>query len=151
MNATATWSAWIARGRKLVIVGVAVILAFVIAACGDSFSDEAQQNDDGDVTVTVDWENPDDGFVFTIGMDTHSVDLDGYDLSELAILILDDQLEVYPDLWDAPRGGHHRSGSLQFSDTAADGTIVDLGRVRSVELVVQDVAGVPERSFKWTQ
>ena len=83
-------------------------------------------------------------------MDTHSVDLDGYDLSELAVLFLDDELEVHPDAWNAPDGGHHRSGTLQFSDVTADGTIVDLERVRSVELVVQDVAGVPKRSFKWT-
>jgi hypothetical protein len=136
--------------RYLVSIVVVVSILLVIAACSDSSSGDALQNDDGAVTMTIDWGGPADGLIFTIGMDTHSVDLDGYDLSELAVLILDDELEVRPVAWDAPSGGHHRNGTLQFSESAVDGTRVDIGQVRSVELVVQDVAGVPKRSFKWT-
>jgi hypothetical protein len=130
-------------------ISALVILSLIIAACDDSFSDDAIQNDDGNVTITVDWNGPDDGFVFNIAMDTHSVDLDGYDLSELAVLILDGELEVRPRGWDAPSGGHHRKGTLRFPDVSVDGTPIEVSRVRSVQLIVKDVAGVPERSFTW--
>ena len=57
--------------------------------------------------------------VFAVAMDTHSVDLDGYDLSTLVVLQTGDGRETMPVSWDAPKGGHHRKGKLVFSDNAA--------------------------------
>ena len=79
---------------------------------------------------------------FEVVMDTHSVDLDGYDLSRLAVLRVDGGKEVPPSAWSAPKGGHHREGTLAFPAIAPGS--------KSVVLIIKDVAAVAERSFTWT-
>ncbi len=101
----------------------------------------------GPVSVDVMWLGPSDGSVFSVGMNTHSVDLDGYDLSQLAVLRTAQGLEVKPTGWEAPRGGHHRSGSLIFLTVLEDGTPVDL--TGGFVVVIRDVGGVAERTFAW--
>ena len=82
-------------------------------------------------------------------MDTHSVDLDGYDLKKLVVLRADGGMEVRPSAWDAPKGGHHREVTLTFPKRTSDGSRV-IGRdTRRIRLVIRDVAGVTERSFEW--
>lgn len=83
-------------------------------------------------------------------MDTHSVDLDTYDFRQLALLYNDQGQEVQPNRWDAPEGGHHREGTLSFPTEAADGSEVIRPDTHKIELVIRDVAGVPERRFEWT-
>ena len=81
-------------------------------------------------------------------MDTHAVDLDGFDLKQLAVLRVDGR-EIQPAGWDAPKGGHHRSGTLSFPATGSDGRPLITADTRSIELLIRDVAGVPERVFVW--
>jgi len=110
-----------------------------------------QRNSGGSVTVDATWQNPTAGgpLLFTLTMDTHSVDLDGYDLSKLAVLRNDQGQEVMAQSWDAPPGGHHRSGTLSFplSDNAAKRVLSPT--TKSLELVIRDVAGVKERVLTW--
>jgi hypothetical protein len=110
-----------------------------------------QTSEAGQVTIAVTWEGPGAGPVFDVVMDTHVVDLDGVDLRQLAVLRTADGREVRPAIWDAPKGGHHRRGTLTFPATAPDGSQVLDSGPRDLELIVRDVAGVPERSFRWTQ
>ena len=107
-----------------------------------------QTNEGGQVTVKATWNGVSTGPVFAIVMDTHAVDLDGFDLKQLAVLRLDGR-EVQPSGWDAPKGGHHRSGTLSFPATGSDGRPLITANTRTVELVIRDVAGVPERVFVW--
>ena len=137
-------------GRTLVLIGLMAVVSILFTACSNPLSDDALQNDDGNVTVTVDWTGPENGFVFDIALDTHSVDLDGYDLSDLAILLLDNEIELRPETWDAGGGGHHRNGTLSFPARGDDGTAMEVEDLQTIELIVQDVAGIPERSFTWT-
>lgn len=105
---------------------------------------QTQSNDEQAVTVEVTPLNlPQGGSTldFEVVFDTHSVDL-GFDPVALSLL-RDGAGREYPALkWqgDGP-GGHHRSGTLQFKvpDQAGD----------AVEVVIRDVAGVPERVFRW--
>ncbi len=83
-------------------------------------------------------------------MDTHVVNLDGYDLKQLAVLRTDQGQEIQPVSWNAPTGGHHRSGTLTFPATLADGTPLIGSNTRNIELVIRNVGGVPERTLKWT-
>jgi hypothetical protein len=108
-----------------------------------------QTNTGGQVTVAVTWAGASGGPVFTIAMDTHSVPLDGYDLRQLAVLRTGQGVEVTPSGWDAPAGGHHRKGTLTFPTTTGDGQPVFTAATREVVLVIRDVAGVPERTFRW--
>lgn len=79
---------------------------------------------------------------FRIEMTTHMRDLDVYRFEEIARLR--DATGKEPPPLAVERvmgGGHHRSAVLRFPT---------LGReVSAVEVVVRDVAGIPERVFRW--
>ena len=77
------------------------------------------------------------------------MDLDRYDLLQLAVLRTPSGAEVQPIGWDAPLGGHHRAGTLSFPTVDADGNPVIDAATRSLELAIRDVAGIPERLFRW--
>jgi hypothetical protein len=105
-----------------------------------------QVRDGGQVSLAVTWRGPEAGAVFLVAMDTHSVDLDSLDLAQLATLKTPAG-ELSPTGWEAPKGGHHRAGTLTFAATTADGRPTIGGG--PIELLIRDVAGVPERSFQW--
>lgn len=111
-------------------------------------SDQARISEGGQVTVKGIWPGPAAGLVFTIVMDTHAVDLDGYDLAQLAVLRVDGGPDLAPVRWDAPAGGHHREGTLTFPTEQGGKPVID-AQTRMIELIVRDVAGVPERVFTW--
>lgn len=152
------------RRRVLARLGLVIVLALALAACDSSdvvgsagntrpqASAPAltQVSEGGQVSVEVTWLGPAAGPVFEVAMNTHSVDLDGYDLAKLAVLRTDKGQEVRPSRWDAPAGGHHRRGTLAFPDKAPDGGPLIGPNTAWIELVIRDVAGVPERVFRWT-
>lgn len=78
---------------------------------------------------------------FQIAFNTHSVDL-SFDVTKTVILV-DDKGNNYTDSsWDgAGPGGHHRDGFLSFNTPLKD--------TKYIELIIKDVAGVPERKFRW--
>lgn len=133
-----------------------IVAAGVVAGCGaQAPADTAsvpggrsvggeQVSDEGGVTVKVTWAGPDSGASFEVAMDTHSVDLDGLDLRD-AVLRNDrgDQLSAEP--WTAPKGGHHREGTLSFGGDVR----AVLDRASWIEVVLRGVAGVPERVLRW--
>jgi manganese oxidase len=104
----------------------------------------------GAVTVKVTplniYESDADTLEFTVVLDTHSVDLD-VDLAAMALLRTADR-EIAASTWDAPAGGHHVEGRLTFPavDEAGDRL---LDGAQEVTLVIQGLAGVPERAFTW--
>ena len=78
---------------------------------------------------------------FEISLDTHSVDLDSYDLKALSSL-RDDAGKVYqPTKVENKGSGHHRQLVLVFPKPAPGN--------KRLELVIKDIAGVKERSFVW--
>ena len=145
------------RARRMaVIVASLLAAALVLAACGairrdptPAGSGATQRSEGGQVTVDVTWGGKETGPVFRVVMDTHAVDLDGYDLRQLAVLRVADGQEVRPSGWDAPKGGHHREGALTFPATFADGSPTLGPSTGTVELVIRDVAGVPARTYRW--
>lgn len=116
------------------------------------FNRAPQKSETGSVTIEVTWGATGTAApTFAVSLDTHSVDLDGYDLRQLALLRTDQGIEAHATGWDAPKGGHHRPGTLIFPEVAAGGRPLVGPETRRVELLVHDVAGVPERSFLWTR
>ncbi|MEO8287075.1 MAG: hypothetical protein ABI670_11645 [Chloroflexota bacterium] len=112
-------------------------------------SEPDQVNTEGEVTLRVTWRGPEAGPVFDVAMDTHSVNLDPYDLSQMVVLHTNDGRESAVLKWDAAEGGHHRNGNLVFSDLALDGKPFVTADTRSIELVIYDLSGVSTRSFTW--
>ncbi len=150
------------RKTRQAVVGLVAVLATAllggssrvgaqpVTGQSPTVSAEATQTSEaGQVTVRVTWNGPASGLGFQVAMDTHSVDLDGYDLGKLSVLRADTGAEVRPAAWDAPPGGHHREGRLVFPDRTADGTDVLGPGAKALTLVIRDVA-VPERVFRWT-
>lgn len=101
-----------------------------------------QRHEAGAVTVAASWITG--ATSARVALDTHSVDLDGFDLKTLARVRLDGGAWVAPSSWDAPSGGHHRSGTLAF-DTL-DAQAISLARV--IELEIRDV-GAPSHLLRW--
>lgn len=142
-----------ARGLAL-LTGVLLFAALLAVGC--SRSDDSKEpaspggkrsSEAGSVTVEFSWDGPDSGLAFKVAMDTHEVDLDGFDLMKLAVLRTDTGVEVAPTGWDAQKGGHHREGKLSFP-ASVDGRPILGETVRGMIIIVRDVAS-PERSFEW--
>ncbi len=105
-----------------------------------------QSNTGGAVTIDVEWVKTGDGsLIFNVSMNTHSVDLDRYDLGKLAVLRDSAGNEYHPVSWDSATGGHHRQGTLAFPVPDS----LSQGKARYVEMVIRDVAGIEERALKW--
>ena len=101
-----------------------------------------RRNDAGQVVVEI---TPitlsGDTWEFEVAFNTHSVNL-GFDVTEVSVLRCDQGQEYTPTVWEgADPGGHHRSGILKFA--ALDHS------TSFVQIVIQDVAKVPERVFRW--
>lgn len=102
-----------------------------------------QSHEAGSVKVAASWI---EGSLPTlrVTLDTHSVNLDGFDLKQLARLRIDGASWIAPTAWDAPAGGHHRSGALTFGSLDPQA----LASARVVELELRDVA-VPSHLLRW--
>jgi hypothetical protein len=83
--------------------------------------------------------------LFEVALETHSVDL-SMDLAALSTLTTDTGLTVQSDVWDAPRGGHHVSGTLSFPSSVEGKPILD--GASKLTLAIKDV-DAPERIFAW--
>lgn len=137
-------------------IALAIVIALAAAACAaprapatdasptePSRADRAeQQHESGAVTVVASWIS---GTASArVVMDTHSVDLDGSDLTELARVRVDGGPWVRATAWDAPKGGHHRAGTLTFSSLEPQA----LAAAQLIELEIRDV-GTPSHLLRW--
>jgi len=98
-------------------------------------------NDEGGVEVTATPILRKEGTLdFEISLETHSVELSN-DLTSDSVLIDEAGRTYSPSSWEGdPTGGHHRSGILRFNESLPGSKL---------NLVIKNVGGVPERSFKW--
>jgi hypothetical protein len=129
---------------KLLLAGL--LLSGVLGS-GESFGAAASQatrtDSGGGVTIKVTFvdSKTSNDLRFQVVLDTHSVNLDGYDLKTISVL-RDDAGNTYSRTAVENKGsGHHRETIVSFAKVAT-GT-------KRVELVVRDVAGVKERIFRW--
>ncbi len=105
-----------------------------------------QSNTGAMVTIDVEWLGLDDGLLlFSVALNTHSVDLDQYDLGELAVLRDDEGTEYHPTYWDSAPGGHHKQGILHFPSPDS----LSQGKAKYVEIVIRDIDNIKERILKW--
>lgn len=83
---------------------------------------------------------PDKFTVFRVTLDTHSVDLGGYDLLKISELVAGSK-RYAPLRWERiSDSSHHRSGALIFPK---------IDPPLPVELLIKTVAGIPVRRFQW--
>ncbi len=84
--------------------------------------------------------SPDKYTVFLVSMNTHSVDLAGYEMAKISELRVAGRTYA-PLRWESTSdNNHHRSGALIFPK-------VDVSQ--PAELVIKTIAGVPQRLYRW--
>lgn len=137
------------------------LLTLVLAACGTTattpgnaaapVANVSQTNEGGGVTITLTQLAQAPTITFAVSMDTHTVELDGYDMGQLATLRVDHGPAIPASGWDAPAGGHHREGTLTFPATTPDGRPVIANDAHTIEVIIRDIGGVPERVLQWTR
>jgi len=112
-------------------------------------SDLRRVNSEGPVEIAVVYLNPLDTagsseMSFEVRMNTHSVNLEAYDMAKLSTLRIDDGTELAALGWFEPGGGgHHISGILKFTGAPSPAA-------KLIRLIIREVGGVAERSFEWT-
>lgn len=127
------------------LITMFVVGSVMIAA--DSFgavaSNMTQSVAGGGVTAKVTYLNPKsaDDPTFQVVLDTHSVNLDAYDLKSSAVL-RDNLGKTYVPISVENKGsGHHREATISFSKLSPE--------AKRVEMVMKDIGGVKERTFTW--
>ncbi|MFH1909351.1 MAG: hypothetical protein ABIL11_18535 [Chloroflexota bacterium] len=118
----------------------------VTVSTGASLPTETVSDSQGAVIVEITPKNfTAETLDFNVSLNTHSVDL-SMDLSTLATLTTDTGVTVPASLWDAPRGGHHVEGTLQFPASVAGKSVLEGAKQITIKIVNLDV---PERVFTW--
>ncbi len=102
----------------------------------------ARTEEGGQVAVTL---TPLGGSRFSVALETHSVDLDGYDLAKLATLEDRGGNRVSPSSWEKSGSGHHVGGTLGFPASGEKGALDLKG---PVAVTLRSVGGV-DRTFRW--
>ena len=103
----------------------------------------SQENEGGNVTVTAQPEVLKIGQkpTFKLEFNTHSVDL-SFDIAKQSFLTDDKGNKLEESTWSgSPPGGHHREGTLTFN--------TPLTETKYIDLVITNVAEIPERKFEW--
>ncbi len=126
-----------------------VLMTFFIALVGVGSSHAAGESaltrthSGGGVTVKVTYLNPRGGEEarFDVALDTHSVNLDAYDLKALSVLRDGTGKDHKASRVENKGSGHHRQIIVVFPSPSP--------KAKTLELVIKDIGGVKERSFRW--
>lgn len=107
-----------------------------------------RMTDTGSVQVEVTFKAPQAAqpMVFEVAMNTHSVNLDGLEMTRLAKLSLQPGGTVVPLVWKAASegGGHHVSGTL-----TADADPALLKKAEKAVLELSGIGGEEIRRYEW--
>lgn len=100
-------------------------------------------NSGGGVTVAATYLNPGEAkeIRFKVALNTHSVDLDAYDLKALSLLRDETGKSYQPTRVEKEGSGHHIQVTLVFPKPSP--------APKRLELVIKGVAKVKERTFRW--
>ncbi len=136
----------------LSVVGAFLLLSAAVTL-GQEGETKTQQG--GGVTIAATYlglqkEGDREVIQIEVKMDTHSVDLDRYRMEALSVLRDDRGRTLHPLGWASPSGGgHHRAGVLLFPAVDPSGKPFITKESRYLELIIRNVAGVKERTFRW--
>jgi hypothetical protein len=116
-----------------------------ILGYGESFGATASHTtrtvSGGGVTVKVTFDpKTSNDLRFQVVLDTHSVNLDGYDLKAITVLRDETGKNYLPTEVENKGSGHHREATVIFPKVSS---------AKRLELVIKDVAGIKERTFLW--
>jgi len=79
---------------------------------------------------------------FKLTLNTHSVDLTGYDLGKISSIQFDEAEPVTGGVWDFTGSAHHFKGIMTFNYFVPDGT-------KRLRFVIKNLDDVKKRVFEW--
>ena len=121
-----------------------VSLAILAAAGAADGLGVTQTNSGGGVTVKVTYlAQTEHESKFSVVLDTHSVNLDSYELKPLSVMRDDRGLTMQATGAESKGSDHHREVVLTFPRPSLER--------KWLELVIKDIAGVKERTFRWNR
>ncbi|HEX9271951.1 MAG TPA: hypothetical protein VGA01_07035 [Candidatus Binatia bacterium] len=129
---------------KIVLAGLLLTAFF---GTGETFGAEASHttrtDSGGGVTVKVTYldSKTSNEVLFQVVLDTHSVNLDSYDLKTLTVLRDDTGKTYLPKEVENKGSGHHREATLIFPKLSSE--------AKRLEIAIKDVGGMKERTFNW--
>jgi len=133
------------RTPNILLMGL-ILAGFLGSAVsfGAAVPGGAQTGSGGGVTVKVSYlAQTEHEARFSVALDTHSVNLDAYDLKALSVLRDDTGMTLQPTGAENKGSGHHREIILTFPRPSLER--------KWLELVIKDIAGVKERTFRWNR
>jgi hypothetical protein len=131
-----------------VTANTVLFLIFVVGtASAVSKKNLKRTNDNGPVTISATYLNPVEktdnvSINFEVKLDTHSVDLDQYNLQDLSFIRFDNGTEQKSSGLSTKGSGHHIVYIVSFSAQVPEGT-------KNITLLIRNVGGVAERLFEW--
>jgi hypothetical protein len=131
---------------KIFSVLLAALFLTGLLGINESFdaaaTDATQTVSGGGVTAKVTYLNPksNDDPRFQVVLDTHSVNLDSYDLKAITVLRDDTGKSYVPTGVENKGTGHHRETTVSFPKISNE--------AKRLEILIKDVAGVKERTFR---
>jgi len=132
-----------------IIIALLILITAAISGClsgeesqiektASTVQDSSEKKVNSEAGVTITAVNLGDN-AFDIKLDTHSGSLD-YEMARISYIRDSKGNIIKPESWDGGIGGHHFEGTMKFPE---------FDDRAGFELVIQDVAGVKERVFKW--
>ncbi|MBI4573101.1 MAG: hypothetical protein HY713_07410 [candidate division NC10 bacterium] len=134
---------WLTVLSIVTVAGVIGLIGAVPVVWAGASSALSQQVAGGGVTVIATlMKAQGEATAIKLALETHSVNLDGFKWEAIATL-RDENGGTYPveAVEQASGGGHHRQAVLRFGKLSPE--------AKTIELIVKDVAGVKERTFRW--
>lgn len=125
----------------LVVLLLAVVILIIPNPATIEPVEWIEKSDDGQgaVTVTASPMATQGSMTVRLAINTHSVDISGFDVLGNTRLVMEDKILVPKNWQEVESSSHHMSGMLVFENP---------GRVK-MELVVKNLAGVGERRIEW--
>jgi hypothetical protein len=132
---------------KTLKVFFAGLLLTAFLGTGETFGAEASHatrtDSGGGVTVKITYldSKTSNEVRFQVVLDTHSVNLDSYDLKTVTVLRDDTGKTYLPTEVENKGSGHHREATLIFPKLSSE--------AKRLEIAIKDVGGMKERTFNW--
>jgi len=106
----------------------------------------------GPVAISVQWLNPEDlnadSLQLNLSMNTHSVNLDEFDVAKNSEVYIDNQIITSGLEVEKQGSGHHVSTLLKVP-VKKSGIVINMKQAKTIKLVVKDLGNIPQRVLVW--
>ncbi len=131
----------------LILLTISMLFSATLIGAFSLFGSSLERvNKEGAVKVSAIYLKPEKlpgkGIAFNLSFNTHSVDLDVYDIKKVTFIQIDKKDPQPAISWVPSGSGHHLGGVISFAQEVPSGN-------HELLLIIKEIDGVQERIFKW--